>query len=97
MIQLQLTKTMKPSQILGIASLLIIAIATVLVVMAFYRPEIPTQQLSAAAALHAQIVTPTPTAQGGVSVIGSTDGIVVMGFVIVIIIVTPLLFRKKNK
>lgn len=40
--------------------------------------------------------TPAPQAADA-SVIGSTDGILVMGIVIVLIVTLPLLFRKKPK
>ncbi|MBK8781110.1 MAG: hypothetical protein IPO22_04790 [Anaerolineales bacterium] len=40
--------------------------------------------------------TATPQAADGTSVIGSTDGILVMGIVIVLIVTLPLLFRKKS-
>ena len=43
-----------------------------------------------------QQATPTPQAQDA-SVIGSTTGIIVMGFVISAIIAAPLLFRKKRR
>ena len=41
-----------------------------------------------------QDTTPTPPAQERGTEAGSTDGILVMGFVIVLIIVLPLAFRK---
>ena len=45
-----------------------------------------------AAALH-QAVTPTPAA-GPVSKVGSTDGIMLMGMIIVIIILLPILLHR---
>lgn len=39
----------------------------------------------------------TPTPPTDVSVIGSTDGILIMGIVIVLIVTVPLLFRKRPK
>jgi len=39
--------------------------------------------------------TPTPTATEDISRIGSTDGIVLMGIVIVLIIAIPILLRRK--
>jgi len=47
----------------------------------------------AAAALFLQ-TTPTPE-QVDRSEIGSTDGIVVMGFVLVVIVILPILLRRK--
>jgi hypothetical protein len=49
---------------------------------------------SATAALFLQ-PTPTPEPQG-VSEIGSTDGIIVMGVVIALIIIIPILLRRKS-
>lgn len=40
-----------------------------------------------------QIPTPTPTG-AGISHPGSTDGIMLMGIIIVIIILLPLVFRR---
>ena len=40
-------------------------------------------------------ITPTPKPED-LSVIGSTDGIIVMGFVIAIIIIVPILLRRKS-
>ena len=39
--------------------------------------------------------TPTPKPED-LSVIGSTDGIIIMGFVIAIIIIVPILLRRKS-
>ncbi len=41
--------------------------------------------------------TPTPQTADDTSVIGSTDGILAMGIVIVLIVTLPLLLRKKPK
>ena len=41
--------------------------------------------------------TPTPQTADDTSVIGSTDGILAMGIVIVLIVTFPLLLRKKPK
>ncbi len=54
----------------------------------------PAMQGSLAAA--ASFLQPTKTPQPeDLSVIGSTDGIVVMGFVIALIIIIPILLRRK--
>jgi hypothetical protein len=48
--------------------------------------------------LNASVLQTTPTPQiQDASVIGSTEGILVMGIVIVLIVTLPLLFRKKPK
>lgn len=44
-----------------------------------------------------QSLQTTPTPQTDTSVIGSTDGILIMGIVIVLIVTLPLLFRKRSK
>jgi hypothetical protein len=49
-----------------------------------------------AAAERLQTKSPTPTLTVDASRIGSTDGIVLMGIVIVLIIVMPILFRQKT-
>ncbi len=50
--------------------------------------------LAAAALYQPQAASPTPTATAPVSHIGSTDVIVLMGFVISAIILMPILFNK---
>ena len=84
---------MKINNIIWIASLFI-ALVTALVFATFDQPVVSAQNLGAASiSLQA---TPTPAAKG-VSEIGSTDGIFIMGVVIVLIVVVPVLFyRKKN-
>ena len=78
---------MKSSQILSAAILLFIIVAGVFILSTFNQP--------AASALHAQVtITPTPEDN---SVIGSTNGIVAMGFLIVLIVTVPLIFRRKRK
>ena len=73
---------------------LFIALVIGLVVATFDQPVVSAQNLSAAPA--ALQITPTPAAEG-VSEIGSTDGIFIMGAVIVLIVSLPVLFyRKKN-
>lgn len=86
---------MKISKILGITIFLVVILAAALILLSFYHPAHPSRN-PGMAALHLQI-TSTPPNQEGTSVIGSTDGIAIMGFVIVAIIVTPLIFRKKKK
>lgn len=85
---------MKPTHILGISILIVLLLATTLVVSAFYQPPeaaagLNTETLQSKVA-PAQIDT-------DLSEIGSTTGIFIMGFVIVLIIATPLLLRKKRQ
>jgi preprotein translocase subunit SecG len=84
---------MKTKNMIWIASLFI-ALVIALVVTTFDQPIVSAQNLGAAS-ISLQ-TTPTPAAEG-VSVIGSTDGIFIMGVIIVLIVIIPVLFhRKKN-
>ncbi len=94
MIQLQLTNKMKSSQIIVVAIMLIILIAGMFILSAFGQPTVSARQINPQG-LQAQ-VTSTPEA-GDHSVVGSTDGIVVMGILIVVIIATPVLLRRRKK
>lgn len=58
-------------------------------------PAAPARNLGAAS-LSMQIATPTPLVDDQ-SKIGSTNGILIMGIVIVAITSFPILFRKKKK
>lgn len=94
MIQLQLTKTMKTSHILGTAILIVIILATASVIMAFNQPAEPAAKIYTSS-IQAQATTqPDVTDQ---SEIGSTDGIMVMGVVIFTIVTIPIVLRKKRK
>jgi len=81
---------MKTSHILGTA-LIFAILVLVLITAAFNQPMASTQNLSAAA-LHLQ-TTPT-LIENDNSEIGSTDGILLMGFVIILIIITPVIVYK---
>ena len=85
---------MKTSHFLGIV--LIFASLVLVLVAATFLPQsmVSTQNLGASA-LYAQI-TPTP-GEDDTSVIGSTDGILIMGFVIMFIIITPVIIYKSKK
>ncbi|MDO9301156.1 MAG: hypothetical protein Q7T89_07225 [Anaerolineales bacterium] len=86
---------MKTSYIFGIA-LIFIVLVFVFASENFNQPEASAKNLSAAS-LSMQIATSTPPAEDR-SEVGSTDGIVIMGFVLVIVVTVPILFRrKKNK
>jgi hypothetical protein len=84
---------MKSYHILGIAILLVLLLAATLVVSAFHQPLVPVTGLEASAlqskVLSVQIDT-------DLSEIGSTSGILIMGFAIVLIISAPLILRKKK-
>ena len=85
---------MRTNHIFGILASLCIMLVFGLAVTNFNQPVVFVQNTDAASAL--QQGTPTPIAQDQ-SEIGSTDGILAMGLVIVVIVIAPLLFRKKKK
>ena len=72
---------------------LFIALVIALVVAVFNQPAVAAQN-TATASISMQI-TATAAAEG-VSEIGSTDGILLMGFVIVLIVIIPVLVRRKK-
>jgi hypothetical protein len=90
---IKLTKTMKTSHIFGLTILVLMVVAGALIASTFSHPIVSAQQFKAGISVQ---VTSTPALED-YSVIGSTDGILVMGIVIVIIIITPLIFRRKRK
>jgi hypothetical protein len=78
---------MKTTHIFSIAFL---SLALVLaLVIANFNPSF------ASAASIALQATPTPI-QDGISEIGSTDGIMLMGVIISMIVIVPVLFRRKK-
>jgi len=86
---------MKTSYIFGITLAFIVLVFVLAAVANFGYPAVSPKNLSAAS-LSMQITTPSQPAEN-VSEVGSTDGIVIMGFVLVIIVIVPVLFRKKKK
>jgi hypothetical protein len=86
---------MKTSYIFGISLVFLVLIFSLSSVANFNHPEASAKNISAAA-LSLQASTPIPPAEN-VSEVGSTDGIVIMGVVIVIIVTLPVLFHKKRK
>jgi hypothetical protein len=85
---------MKTSYIFGI-TLVFITLIFVFASENFNPPESAAKNLSAAS-FSTQIITPTPPTEA-VSEVGSTDGIVVMGVVLVVIVTLPVLFHKRKK
>jgi hypothetical protein len=73
---------------------LFIALAIALVYATFNQPSVSAKDLSAASI--SRQTTPTPAAEDA-SVIGSTDGIFIMGIVIVLTVTVPILFYRKHK
>jgi len=85
---------MTPSRVFGLALVVIMIIVGASIFSAFNQPLVAAQELGSSA-LRAQI-TATPGAADN-SVIGSTDGIVLMGFLIVAIVIAPVLIRRRRK
>ncbi len=85
---------MKSSHIFGITVLILMAVAVLLIVTAFNQPLVAAQQLNG---VTVPVQVTSMPVEGDDSVIGSTDGIVAVGVLIVLIILTPLVFRKKHK
>jgi hypothetical protein len=75
------------------AIIILISLALALMSVAATRMMLPSAGTHLSAALFFQ-TTPTPTPVDR-SEVGSTDGIVVMGFIIVTIVLLPILIRKK--
>jgi len=86
---------MKTSHVFGITLLFIVFVLVLAAAASFGHPTASGQNLGAAA-LHMQVTTPIPPTEG-VSEVGSTDGIVIMGFVLVIVVTVPLIFHRKRK
>ena len=76
----------------GILLALLSALVTGASVSAVSNPAFRFNSNAPMAAFY-QAATPTPAA-GAVSRAGSTDGIMIMGVVIVIIVLIPILFRR---
>ncbi|MDL1941985.1 hypothetical protein FBQ99_06510 [Chloroflexi bacterium CFX2] len=84
---------MKAISSFGIITVLLVILIGILALTNF-SPSLASAPVAGAAGI--QQTTPTPPG-GDASEIGSTDGILVMGVVITVIIILPLLFRKRNK
>ena len=85
---------MKTYRSLGIAILIVLILATTLVVSAFHEPLQPAMGKDTVAWQSTEVPV---TADTDSSQVGSTTGIFIMEFVIVLIIAVPLIFRKKKK
>ncbi|MHB8777866.1 MAG: hypothetical protein ACYC6R_08900 [Anaerolineales bacterium] len=84
---------MKTNHIFGILASLFILLVFARAITNFNQPVAFAQNTNVVSTL--QQVTPTSIAEDQ-SEVGSTDGILIMGIVIVAIVVTPLLFRKQR-
>jgi hypothetical protein len=85
---------MKTSHIFAI-TLVFITLVFVFVSANFNPPKASARNVGAAS-LSMQVPTPTQNGEDH-SKVGSTDGIVIMGFVLVAIVTLPVLFHRKGK
>ncbi|MBM4427384.1 MAG: hypothetical protein FJ031_09115 [Chloroflexi bacterium] len=86
---------MKINRHFGLFALLIFLLVAALALTSFHQPTVLAQQTGAALVLQQE---PTPTSVlPAADEIGSTDGILLMGIVIVLIVILPLLFYKQEK
>jgi hypothetical protein len=85
---------MRTSYIFGITLIFIVFIFA-LAAENVDQPKASAKSLSANS-LSMQVATPTPPAVDR-SEVGSTDGIAIMGFVLVIIVTLPVLFHRRKK
>jgi hypothetical protein len=83
-------KLIRPAIVLAISLLIALFSAAVT-----YSSKIPNSEGLTAAVLFLQ-TTPTPPVEEDLSVVGSTDGIVLMGGVIAVIVLIPILARRKS-
>jgi hypothetical protein len=87
----KLLPILRPAALLGIGLIMAVlsaAVGTVSPDMGGNNPLASAQSL--------QITSPTPTVTGDTSRVGSTDGIVLMGIVIVVIVIMPIWLRRKT-
>lgn len=83
---------MRPHNTFLVAGLLLAILLLTLTSFNFSPVQVEAQT-NASTAL--QQNTPTPSVQNG-SEIGSTDGILIMGVIIVVIVILPLFFYKRK-
>ena len=87
----KLLPVLRPVALLGIGLIMAVLSAAVGTV----SPDMSGNNMLAAAQ-SLQTASPTPIAAEGTSRIGSTDGIVLMGIVIVVIVIMPIWLRRKT-
>jgi len=88
-------KTMKTKHVIWIASLFIILVIA-LVIVAFDQPTSTVAAAQNPRTTSISMQTTATVIPAGVSEIGSTDGILLMGFVIVLIVIIPVLVARKK-
>lgn len=84
--------TMKAKHIFNV-TVLLLSILTMVLVLINFNPPVAFAKDTVTMAL--QQATPTPQA-ADISEIGSTDGILIMGIVIVLIVILPLIVQKRK-
>lgn len=82
-------KVVRPALVLGIC----LSLALLSTGLTYSSRPVMQAEPSATAPIPSVTTTPQPE---GVSEIGSTDGIVAMGGIIVLIVITPILLRRKQ-
>jgi hypothetical protein len=82
-------KVVRPALVLGIC----LSLALLSTGLTYSSRPVMQAEPSATASIPPVTTTPQPE---GVSEIGSTDGIVAMGAIIVLIVITPILLRRKQ-
>lgn len=87
----KLLPILRPVALLGIGLMM----AALSAVFSTASPGMGADNLAAAAQL-LQTTSPTPAPAEAVSTVGTTDGIVLMGIVIVLIVIIPILLRRKT-
>ena len=86
---------MRINQTLVVITLLLIALLLMLTAINFNPPSVLAQSALANEMTLQQTPPPSPVQEDG-SEIGSTDGILIMGIVIVLIVTLPLIFHKRK-
>lgn len=86
---------MKAKSSFGIFAVSLVGLITILSMVNF-SPSMASESLAGTSSAAIQ-ASPTPLVVGGTSEVGSTDGILIMGIVIVLIVTIPLLFNIRQK
>ena len=86
---------MKAKSSFGIFAVSLVGLITILSMVNF-SPVMSSESLAGASSAVMQ-ASPTPLVADGSSEVGSTDGILIMGIVIVLIVTIPLLFNIRQK
>jgi len=82
---------MKTKNIFSACIFLLVILTLLLVMVNFDLPSVATKDMT----INTVQVTPTPPVEDS-SEIGSTEGILIMGIVIVLIVTLPLVFQKRK-